>query len=163
MGVDSNEMHAVIEECKGNPSTSYINAYIDIVNRIEEATNYNAGLIDFVKDFITRSEYRTYVHDLKFKILQTLSKTQFTTSNYIDLSTIVDSITPANLQHIDIIKSFLSDVIDESNVDDQFKVKARKQLKEKVDQIKSPRLTANQVNFYEKVDNVLINNKNNDK
>ena len=164
VGLDSNEMHAVMEDCKGNPSPPYMGMiYIDIVNEIEELTNNKAELIDFVKDFITKSEYRTYVPDLKFEIQKTLAKTQFTTSSYIDFSTIVDSITPANLQHIDIIKSFLSDVIDESNVDNEFKVKARKQLKEKVDQIKSPRLTADHVNFYEKVDNVHINNKNNDK
>ena len=166
VGLDLNEMHAVIEDCKGNPSPPFINIInIDVVNKtkIEELTNNKAELIDFVKDFITKPEYSTYILNLKFEIHKTLAKTQFTTSNYINISTIVDSITPANLQHIDIIKSFLSDVIDESNVDNEFKVKARKQLKEKVDQIKSTRLTAEHVNFYEKVDNVLINNNNNDK
>lgn len=164
VGLDINEMHTVMEVCNGNPSHSFIyTIHFDLVNKIEELTNNKAELIDFVKDFITKSEYRTYVPDLKFEIHKTYAKNQFTTSSYIDLSTIVDSITPANLQHIDIIKSFLSDVIDESNVDNEFKVKARKQLKEKVDQIKSTRLTAEHVNFYEKVDNVLINNKNNDK
>ena len=164
VGLDINEMHAVMEDCNGNPSHSCIDTInIDIVNKIEELTNNKAELIDFVKDFITQPEYRTLVPDLKFEIHKTFAKNLFTTSSYIDFSTIVDSITPANLQHIDIIKSFLSDVIDESNVNNKFKVEARKQLKEKVDQIKSPRLTADHVNFYEKVDNVLINNKNNDK
>ena len=164
VGLDIDEMHAVMENCKGNPSPPYIGMiYFDIADEIEELTNNKEELINFVKDFITKPEYRTYVPDLKFDIQKTLAKTQFTTSSYIDLSTIVDSITPANLQHIDIIKSFLSDVINESNVDNAFKIEAHKQLKEKVDQIKSTRLTADHINFYEKVDNVLINNKNNDK
>lgn len=168
VGLDINELHTAMEACKGNPYPPYIDMldmiHIDIVNKIEELTNNKKESINFVKDFITKSEYRTYVPDLKFEMQKTLAEKQFTTTScYIHLSTIVDSITPANLQHIDIIKSFLSDVIDEAKVNNYFKVEARKQLKEKVDQIKSTRLTADHVNFYEKVDNVLINNKNNDK
>lgn len=123
----------------------------------------NENVIKLIKVIDAYPEWYSSLLHLKHTIDFFMAKEEVATSSYIDISTIVDSITPANLQHIDIIKSFLSDVIDESKVDNDFKIKARKQLKEKVDQIKSTRLTADQVNFYEKVDNVHINNKNNDK
>ena len=41
MGLDLNEMHAVIEDCKGNPSPPFINIInIDIVNKNKDSEYY---------------------------------------------------------------------------------------------------------------------------
>ena len=169
-GTISTVMHFVVNmmDQMGYCNSSFANALLDN----DKSYDFYSIVVDYYHDIskveatvksILEGKLHYNLYQLNNIVQTETVKLRVIDTSYIDFSTIVDSITPANLQHIDIIKSFLSDVINESNVDNAFKIEAHKQLKEKVDQIKSTRLTADHINFYEKVDNVLINNKNNDK
>jgi hypothetical protein len=135
--LDINEMRSVLYDCKGNTTPPFLIVHVDIIDNIESLTNQKEELINFVKNFITVEEYRTYTSTLKIDLLKTLIQNQFTSSNYIEIATIANAITPANIHHIDVIKSFLSDLLDQSKIDTHAKEQARKQIKEKVDQIKA--------------------------
>ena len=135
--LDINEMHSVLNDCRGNEIHPLLIVSYDTIDYLESLTNKKEELINFVKNFITVEDNRTYICTLKIDLLKTLIQNQFTSSNYIEIATITNAITPANIHHIDVIKSFLSDLLDQSQIDTHAKEHARKQIKEKVDQIKA--------------------------
>lgn len=117
---------------------SNIQDLIDNARALEIDTSVPANdkLLEKIKyfswDIESSFEYNVLLGSIAFMN----TKRYLMSTDYIGICAIVDSIRPANLQHIDIIKSFLLDVVDEADIDDGAKFTVRRNIKEKVDKIK---------------------------
>jgi hypothetical protein len=143
-GTISTVMHFVVNmmDQMGYSNSSFANALLNndksydfysiVVNYYHDISNVEATVKSILEGKLHYDLYQlnniVQTETVKLRVIDT---------NYIEIATIANAITPANIHHIDVIKSFLSDLLDQSKIDTHAKEQARKQIKEKVDQIKA--------------------------